>query len=99
MVGGVRSAFSSAAPTTRSGLWVRMGSAIRSGGEPSPVSKMISSTKTAPSRNIPKACEGGKSPAVRRLQLLAVIVLAAISIAADQTIAVRGEIADTYCLG
>ena len=59
---------------------------------------MISSIRTAPSRNIPKAREGAESPAVRRLQLLAVILLLAVSVAADQTVTVRGEIADTYCL-
>jgi len=59
---------------------------------------MISSTRTAPSLNIPKGLERAESPAVRRLQLLAMILLLAISVAADQTITVRGEIADTYCL-
>jgi hypothetical protein len=43
--------------------------------------------------------ERAESPAVRRLQLLALILLFAISAAADQTITVRGEIADSYCLG
>jgi hypothetical protein len=48
-----------------------------------------------PSGNIPKVCERAKRPAVGWL----LILLLAISVSADQTITVRGEIADTYCLG
>jgi len=36
-------------------------------------------------------------PAVRRLQLFALAALLAVSVAADQVVSVRGEIADTYC--
>src|SRR5882672_250759 len=60
---------------------------------------MISFIRTALSRNIPKACERAESPAVGRLLLLTLILPVAISVGADQTITVRGEIADSYCLG
>ena len=38
-------------------------------------------------------------PAVRRLSNLMTIAALAVSVAADQTLTVRGEIADTFCLG
>ena len=56
---------------------------------------MISSTRTVHSRNTPKAPERAKWLAVS----WPLILLLTISVSADQTITVRGEIADTYCLG
>ena len=56
---------------------------------------MISSIRTVLSRNIPKAPERAKWLAVS----WPLVLLLTISVSADQTITVRGEIADTYCLG
>ncbi len=53
----------------------------------------------ATSLSIQKGTPEIKRPAVRRLQLFVLISLLAISLAADQTVTVRGEIADSYCYG
>lgn len=58
---------------------------------------MILSTRTALLPNSRKGYERCSKSAVRRLQLLALTVLLAVSVAADQAVSVRGEIADTYC--
>lgn len=51
----------------------------------------------ANSSNIRKVAERSRRPAVRRLSILTVLTLLALSIAADQTVTVRGEVADSFC--
>jgi hypothetical protein len=57
---------------------------------------MIWSTRTAASPSGRKVSECNW-PAVRRLQIVVVLLLLAITVAADQVATVRGEIADTFC--
>jgi hypothetical protein len=57
---------------------------------------MIWYTRTAVSPSGRKVSECNW-PAVRRLQIVVVLLLLAITVAADQVATVRGEIADTFC--
>lgn len=47
--------------------------------------------------NTRKGSERSERPAVRRLQTIAVLLLIAVSVAADQVVTIRGEIVDSYC--
>jgi hypothetical protein len=49
------------------------------------------------SPNTRKGSERSDRPAVRRLQTIAVLLLLAVTLAADQSVTIRGEIVDSYC--
>ena len=53
--------------------------------------------RTGRSSNIPKGSERSDRPAVRRLRTIALLLLIAVTLAADQSVTVRGEIVDSYC--
>jgi hypothetical protein len=44
------------------------------------------------------AFEGDAKPAVRRLSIVIILLLLTVSGAADETVTLRGEIADTFCI-
>ena len=54
-------------------------------------------TRTGRSHNTRKGPERSERPAVRRLQMLAVLLLIAVSVGADQVVTIHGEIVDSYC--
>jgi hypothetical protein len=49
------------------------------------------------SPNTRKGSERSDRPAGRRLQTIAVLLLLAVTLAADQAVTIRGEIVDSYC--
>ena len=58
---------------------------------------MTLSTRTVRSSNTPKVSERADRPAVRRLRTITLLLLIAVTLAADQSVTVRGEIVDSYC--
>src|SRR5947207_16009227 len=58
-------------------------------------SRMTLSMRTEHSSNIRKGSERADRPAVRRFQILSVLLLIALTLAADQPVTVRGETVDS----
>ena len=58
---------------------------------------MTSCMRTERLFNIRKESDRAETPAVRRLQIIAALLLMTVTLAADQPMTVRGEIVDSFC--